>query len=62
MGLLTPSLFLAIALAVRNLALVDAFEAREVEIERRRADGLEPKTCRRRRKRVTELAGAAAPL
>ena len=61
MGLVTPSLFLAIALAVRNLALVDAFEARQVENERRRAVGLEPKTRRRRRKRLAELAGTKAP-
>jgi len=51
MGLLTPSLFLAIALAVRNLALVDAFEAREVEIERRRAEDVSSTTKARYRAR-----------
>ena len=61
MGLVTPSLFLAIALVVRNLALVDAFEARQAENARRRTAGLPVKTRRRRRKSLAELAGANAP-
>ncbi len=61
MGLVTPSLFLAIALVVRNLALADAFQARQSENERRRAAGLPPKSRRRRRKSLAELAGATAP-
>ena len=61
MGLVTPSLFLAIALVVRNLALVDAFEARQAENARRRAAGLPAKTRRRRRKSLAEVAGANAP-
>lgn len=46
MGLVTPSLFLAIALVVRNLALVDAFEERQAESARREAAGL-PSRMRR---------------
>jgi len=61
MGLVTPSPFLAAALVVRNLALVDAFEARQVENARRRVAGLPPKTRRRRRTGLAELAGANAP-
>jgi hypothetical protein len=62
MGLVGPSLFLAVALAVRNLALVDAFEERQEQNDRRRAAGLAPKTRRRRRRTLRELAGEnAAP-
>ncbi|MHB1781929.1 MAG: hypothetical protein ACYCTE_04415, partial [Acidimicrobiales bacterium] len=61
MGLVTPSLFLAIGIVVRNLVLVDAFEERQAENARRRAAGLEPKTRRRRRLGLAELAGANAP-
>ena len=61
MGLVGPSLFLAVALMVRNLALVGAFEERQDENERRRAGGLEPKTRRRRRQTLGELAGSNAP-
>ena len=60
MGLVGPSLFLAVALCCRNLALVDAFELRQAENARRRAVGLEPKTRRRRRKSLAELAGLGA--
>ena len=61
MGLVTPSLFLAVALCCRNLALLDAFEARQAENERRHAAGLPPKSRRRRRRSLTELAAANAP-
>ena len=61
MGLVGPSLFLSVALACRNLALVDAFESRQAENARRLVVGLEPKTRRRRRKSLAELAGANAP-
>ena len=61
MGLVTPTIFLAVALAVRNLALVDAFEECQAENARRRAAGLPPKTRRRRRKSLAALAGANAP-
>lgn len=61
MGLVAPSLFIAIAVSCRNLAIVDGFESRQAENERRLAAGLEPKTRRRRRRRsLAELAGASA--
>lgn len=61
MGLIGPSLFLAMALAVRNLDLVDAFEERQAENERRRRAGLGPRTRRRRRTTLAELTTANAP-
>ncbi len=63
MGLVTPSLFLAVAISCRNLDLVDAFESRMRESDRRRAAGLEPRTRRRRRQSIAELAkaGPTAP-
>jgi hypothetical protein len=61
MGLVTPTVFLAVALVVRNLALVDAFEKRQAENALRGAAGLPPKTRRRRRKSLAALAGANAP-
>ncbi len=61
MGLVGPALFLATAIAVRNLALVDAFEERQAENVRRRAVGLGPKTRRRRRRTLPELTGATIP-
>ena len=60
-GVATMSLFLACALVVRNLAVVDTFEARRDENERRVAAGMAPKTRRRRRKRLADLASANAP-
>lgn len=60
-GLVGPSLFLAVALAVRNLALLDAFEERQAENERRRLAGLPLRTRRRRRRTLRELATANAP-
>ena len=61
MGLVAPSPFLAIALVVRNLALVDAFEERQAETARREAGGLPSRMRRRRRTGPAELAGASAP-
>lgn len=60
MGLVPMSLFLACALVVRNLAVADAFEERQVENARRRAAGLAPRTRRRRRKPIAELVGTAS--
>jgi hypothetical protein len=60
MGLVRPTVFLALALAVRNFAVVDAFEERQREDERRSVAGLEPKTRRRRRKSLAELAAVGA--
>ncbi len=55
MGLVPMSLFLACALVVRNLAVADAFEARQAEGARRRAAGLEPRRRRKRRKTLDDL-------
>jgi hypothetical protein len=62
MGLVGPTLFLAAALAVRNLEIVDAFEARRTENERRTGAGLPPRT-RRRRRRTTlgDLVAVGSP-
>jgi hypothetical protein len=60
MGLVPMSLFLACALVVRNLAVADAFEERQVENARRRAAGLAPRTRRRRPKPIAELVGTAS--
>lgn len=60
MGLVPMTLFLASALAVRNLAVDDAFCERQADNERRRAAGLTPRTRRRRRTTLAELAGASA--
>ena len=64
MGLVPMSLFVACAVVVRNLAVADAFSARQAENERRMAAGLAPKTRRRRRRTLGDLvapAGAAPP-
>lgn len=55
-----PAFFLAPLLAVRNLRVLDAFEARQAEGARRAAAGLPPKTRRRRRKGLRDLAGNGA--
>jgi len=57
MGLVPMSLSLVCALVVRNLAVADALEERQVENDRRRAAGLEPRTRRRRRKPIADLLG-----
>ena len=60
MGLVGPTLFLAVALAVRNLAVADAFEARRADDERRRRVGFPPRTRRRRRTTLSDLVGASS--
>jgi hypothetical protein len=60
MGLAPLLFFLAPLLAVRNLRVLDAFEARQAEGARRAAAGLPPKTRRRRRKGLRDLAGNGA--
>ena len=59
MGLVGPTLFLAAALAVRNFAIIDAFEARRADNERRATAGIPPRTRRRRRASISALASAA---
>ncbi|MHB8430835.1 MAG: hypothetical protein ACYDDZ_09950 [Acidimicrobiales bacterium] len=53
-------MFVACGFVVRNLRIVDAFEARQADDARRLAAGLQPKTRRRRRKTISDLVGAAA--
>ncbi|MHB1517036.1 MAG: hypothetical protein ACYCVN_11260 [Acidimicrobiales bacterium] len=53
-------MFVACGFVVRNLRIVDAFEARQADDARRLAVGLQPKTRRRRRKTISDLVGAAA--
>ena len=60
MGLVGPTLFLAAAIAVRNLAITDAFEARQADNEHRATTGLPPRTRRRRRTTLAQLAGATS--
>ncbi len=60
MGLAPLVFFLAALLAVRNLRVIDAFEARQAEDARRAAAGLPPKRRRRRRKSLRDLMAASA--
>ncbi|MHB8497736.1 MAG: hypothetical protein ACYDES_07030 [Acidimicrobiales bacterium] len=61
MGLAPMSLFLACGLVVANLAVIDAFEERQVDNARRAQLGRPPRTRKRRRKTLGDLAGANAP-
>ena len=56
MRLVPMTLFLSTAIVVRNLAVIDAFEQRQADNARRRAMGLAPRTRRRRRTTLSELA------
>jgi hypothetical protein len=47
MGLAPLAVFVACAVVVRNLALVDAFEGRRADDEKRRRDGLGGRADRR---------------
>jgi hypothetical protein len=60
MGLVPMTLMLACVLVVRNQRVLDSFEARQAEDQRRAAQGLAPKTRHRRRKTIADLVGAAA--
>jgi hypothetical protein len=60
MGLAPMTLFLACALAVRNLAVADTFEQRRADNQRRTAAGLPPRTRRRRRQTLADLVGPSA--
>jgi hypothetical protein len=59
-GLAPLAVLVACAVVVRNLALVDAFEARRAHDEQRRRDGLPPRTRRRRRTSIRDLVSAGA--
>lgn len=60
MGLAPMSLFVACALVVRNLAVIDAFERRQADEQRRLAAGLPRRTRRRRRTTLGDLVTASA--
>ncbi|MHB8263829.1 MAG: hypothetical protein ACYDGY_08815 [Acidimicrobiales bacterium] len=61
MGVSAMSLFLGCAVVVRNLAVIDAFEERQVENARRAQLGKPLRTRKRRRKTLADLADANAP-
>jgi hypothetical protein len=54
-------LFTTVLLTVRNHAILAAWNARQEDSQRRAAQGLPPKTRRRRRKTLTVLATATGP-
>ena len=54
-------LWLTCLLAVRNQRILDAWTARQDDNARRAAVGLPPRTRRRRRKTLTDLATAGTP-
>ena len=60
-GLAPMLVFVTCCIAVRNLRVLAAFEARQREDARRQAAGLPPKSRRRRRKSVNDLVSAATP-
>jgi hypothetical protein len=61
MGLAPLMLWLACLLAVRNQRILTAWDARQDDNARRTAAGLPPRTRRRRRKTLTDLATAGTP-
>jgi hypothetical protein len=61
MGLSAISLFVVAVFVVRNCRVVDAFEARTADDARRAGLGLGPKTRKRRRKTLGDLAANAPP-
>ena len=60
MGLTPITLLVACALAARNLAITDAFNERQADNARRVKTGLAPRTRRRQRRTLTDLATATA--
>jgi hypothetical protein len=58
MGLTAITLFLAATTAARNLRIADAFNARATQDAHRAATANPPRTRRRRRKTITDLANA----
>jgi hypothetical protein len=58
MGLTPITLWLACLLITRNQRILTAWTARQDDNARRAADGLPPRTRRRRRKTIASLAGA----
>jgi hypothetical protein len=60
MGITAITLFVAGGFVVRNLRVIDSFEAKRADDVRRLAAGLPPKTRRRRRKTIVDLVGASS--
>lgn len=60
-GLTPIALFTATALIARNIRVADAFAARQADNDRRATHGLPPKTRKRRRTTIHDLATAHAP-
>jgi hypothetical protein len=58
MGLTPITLFVACLFVVRNERIIDAFEVRQAEQERRLQAGLPPRTRRRRRRTLGDLVAA----
>jgi hypothetical protein len=56
MGQSALTIVVACAVVVRNVRIVQAFEARQADNERRRARGLEARSRKRRRRTLTDLA------
>ena len=61
MGLAPLMLWPACLLAVRNQRILTAWDVRQADNARRAAAGLPPRTRRRRRKTLTDLATAGTP-
>ena len=61
MGLAPLMLWLACLLVVRNQRILTTWDARQADNARRAAAGLPPRTRRRRRKTLTDLATAGTP-
>ncbi len=61
MGLTSLTLMLTCLFVVRNQRVLASFEARQIEDQRRAAQGREPKIRRRRRKTISDLLLANAP-
>jgi len=60
-GLAPIMLWLACLLVIRNQRILDAWNTRQADDARRAAAGLPPRTRRRRRKTLTDLATAGTP-
>jgi hypothetical protein len=60
MGLVPMTLMLSCLMVVRNQRVLASFAARQADNKRRLVQGLPPRTRRRRRTTITDLAGAVA--
>jgi hypothetical protein len=58
MGLTPLMLWLACALTIRNQRILTAYDTRQADNQRRAAAGLPPKTRKRRRTTLAQLAAA----